>query len=92
MTKANKGIVASYNRSTKTSLWQCYESFSNKKQEAWEYCEKLMQKYKGHDLKVISSNGWMFTAGFMFEDEDGCEFLMYITKSDDKVILIDEEV
>lgn len=91
MTKANEAILRSYIRSNKHTLWDCYESFSSKKRSAWEYCENLMNKYNGYGLKVISSNGWMFTAGFLFT-EDGKDYLMYITKSQDKKILIDEEV
>lgn len=91
MNKQDEAIVRSYNRSSKSNLWDCYDSFSSKKRSAWEYCENLMYKHNGYGLKVISANGWMFTAGFMFE-EDGKNYLMYITKSQDKKILIDEEV
>ena len=41
-----------------------------------------MYKFNGYGLKVISANGYQFTAGFMFE-EDGKTMFMYISKSHD---------
>ena len=92
MTKADKAIVRAYERSKHNSLHSCYGSYSNKKYEAWEYCEKLKEKYNGEELKVISYNGWMFTAGFHFTNDEGYPCLMYITKSQDKIIEIDEDM
>ena len=88
MTKRNAGIVASYNRSNYTELSQCYGRYSTKKQNAWEYCKALCKKYNGNGLKILSYNGYQFTAGFEFE-ENGKQYLMYISKSEDRQIELD---
>lgn len=77
-----------YKRSTSYGLYDVYDSYSADKGRAWKYCEELMQKFNGTGLKVISANGWMFTAGFMFE-EDGKTMFMYITKSSDVAVEVE---
>ncbi len=74
-----------YKKSTAHSLRDVYGRFSAAKENAWRYCEDLMQMFDGYGLKVIASNGYMFTAGFMFE-EDGKTMFMYITPSRDVAI------
>jgi hypothetical protein len=71
-----------YKRSTATSLRDVYGTYSRAKDEAWDYCKELMYKFNGYGLRVISSSRYMFTAGFMFE-EDGKEMFMYISPSRD---------
>ena len=91
MIKRDARIVESYNRSRVYSLSQCYGRFSSEKQSAWEYCQNLCRKKDGSGLKVISYNGWMFTAGFKYE-ENGKSYLMYITKSEDRPIELEDEI
>lgn len=91
MTKRNKGIIEAYRRSTDYGLYDVYSSFSSAKAKAWEYCKNLMAINNGRGLKVISANGFMFTAGFLFE-ENGVEYLMYITKTADTAIRLESEV
>ena len=78
-----------YKRSTKYSLYDAYGTFSRAKAEAWEYCENLMKEYDGYGLKVISHNGYKFTAGFMFE-WDNCQMFMYISRSYDIAVEVEE--
>jgi hypothetical protein len=68
-----------YKRSTARQLRDVYGTYSQAKDKAWDDCINLLLDYGGYDLKVITANGWMFTAGFMFED-DGKTMFMYITK------------
>ena len=90
MTKAQKSTYERYCRSTDSSLYDCYESFSAAKARAWKDCKELRDKKSGWGLKVISHNGWMFTAGFVYE-QDGKEMFMYITPSKDETFEITEE-
>ena len=87
MTKRDKAIVEAYKASNKGNLWFAYKSFSKAKAEAWDYCEALCKEKNGEDLKVISANTSFFTAGFLFEEE-GRDYLMYITASDDRAIAL----
>lgn len=90
MTQRQESIVNSYNRSSDTELYHCYSSFSEKKLHAWEYCKNLCYKYNGIGLKIISHNGYVFSAGFKFEDEQGRQCLMYITKTRDEIIVLEK--
>ena len=74
-----------YKRSNLTSLRDVYSSWSHAKENAYRYCRELMHEKNGHDFRIISANGWMFTAGFMFE-EDGKQMFMYITKGKDLAV------
>lgn len=71
-----------YKRSSAYSLRDVYGTYSRAKDDAWEYCKELMYKFNGYGLKVISFSRYMFTAGFMFE-EDGKTMFMYISPSRD---------
>lgn len=76
---------ADYKRSTAYSLRDVYGSYSRAKEDAWDYCKELMYKLGGYGLKVISSSRYMFTAGFMFE-EDGKTMFMYISPKRDVAV------
>jgi len=89
MNKRNAGIVESYKRSTDVRLSDCYDSWSKKKEEAYDYCIRLKEEKNGKHFRIISSNGWMFTAGFTYI-EDGKQYLMYITKNEDRPILLED--
>lgn len=77
-----KSKYQEYLKSTATSLYDVYETFSPRKAEAWQYCVDFMRKKEGHGLRVLSANTYMFTAGFEFE-ENGTKKFMYITPSSD---------
>ena len=86
LTSANRRLALknydAYQRSTSYELYDVYGTYSAAKAKAWDYCKELMYKFNGYGLKVISANGYQFTAGFMFE-EDGKTMFMYISKSHD---------
>jgi len=72
--------ITTYNYSTNYSIYDAYERPSRKKVNAWDYCKKLCEKYKGSNLKVVSFNTFIFTAGFTFTDpETKEEMYMHIT-------------
>ena len=85
--KTAQSNIKAWERSTEFNLWNAYESFSSKKQRAFDYCKELQYKYGGHDLKIISHNTFIFTAGFAFEDKEtgACKF-MFITPSYDTAV------
>lgn len=75
---------ADYKRSTATDLSDVYGRYSTAKARAWNYCKGLMRQHDGWELRVISHNGFMFTAGFLFTDAvTGVLMFMYITKTYD---------
>ena len=86
LTSANRRAALrhydAYQRSTSYELYDVYGRCSSAKMKAWDYCKELMYKFNGYGLKIISANGYQFTAGFMFE-EDGKTMFMYISKTHD---------
>ena len=75
-----------YKRSGMYSLSDAYGSYSSAKADAWRYCERLMDSKSGWGLKVITANGYQFTAGFEYTGEDGQLMFMYISKSHDTAV------
>lgn len=76
--------IHQYNRSNATSLDSVYGRYSSAKARAWDYCLNLCEEKHGRNLKVISHNVSIFTAGFVFTDTvDGDERFMFITPSYD---------
>ena len=80
MNQRQKGIVESYKRAYATELREVYSRWSSKKETAFKQCRELMREKDGKNFKIISSNGYMFTAGFEFKNEKGEDCIMYITK------------
>lgn len=64
---------------TYADLYAAYANPSQAKRRAWEYCKQLCYDLGGEGLKVLSKNTFMFTAGFMYTDDDGREMFMYIS-------------
>lgn len=89
-TKCNKRaqeISAKYDRATATCLSDVYGKWSKAKENAFDYCQRLMAEYRGWNLKILSANTFMFTAGFEFENpETGAIAIMYITPSKNEAV------
>ena len=87
-TEQNKVALAhidSYERSQNYTLSNCYASYSENKERAYNYCLNLMRKLNGFGLKIISYNCMFFTVGFLFTDpETGVIRFAYITKDYDR--------
>lgn len=75
---------SNYGRATERNLYEAYGSFSKKKADAWEYCQKKCYDNDGRRLRVISHNSFIFTAGFEFTNpETGVIAICIITPSED---------
>lgn len=53
-----------YIDSDKYTLQDCYKKPSIYKKEAFENCKRIMNDVKGHKMKIVSYNGFIFTVGF----------------------------
>lgn len=83
-TEHEKDIYNAYFKSTATSLNDVYGRFSDKKRDAWNRCIALADEYAETcafvgDVRVLSHNGWIFTAGFVAVNADGTPFFVHIT-------------
>ena len=81
-----RGNINRYKASELYSLNHAYNRPSIRKENAWIYCVNLMIDKCGYGLKVLSYNTFMFTAAFLFRDENGVENMMYITPNYDIAI------
>lgn len=64
------------------SLDCCYQSYSGAKARAWARCLKWCNDYEGSNLRVITYNTNVFTAGFSYVDKQtGEKMFMYISPS-----------
>lgn len=83
-----------YCGSSHKTLSDVYGHYSTTKDNAYDSCVDLMKKFEGNDLRIISYNTFMFSAGFTFEvlDSETNEVrraFCYITPSYDRFMLID---
>lgn len=91
-TKEARYITECYKRSKATCLADVYGRYSRAKEEAFNYCRRLMAEYDGEDLRILSANTFIFTACFQFMNkETGEAMLMYITPSKNKEVFWTEE-
>ena len=81
-----RGNINRYKASELYSLNHAYNRPSIRKENAWTYCVNLMIDKCGYGLKVLSYNTFIFTAAFLFRDENGVENIMYITPNYDIAI------
>ena len=79
MTKRQIGLLASYQRSEKRYLSDCYNSFSNAKARAFSYCKEIERKFNGFEGRVCSFNTFSFTYAFEYTNDEGVVCLHYIT-------------
>lgn len=82
-----KNAYRSYQLTSNTNLWHVYTTWSDAKQEAFDYCKKLCAEHNGKGLKIVSANGFMFTCGFICEI-DGKEAFVFITKDSNRYMYI----
>ena len=84
-----QNAYTNYIRSDYHSLYQCYGSYSAKKESALNYCYELYNKYNGSDFKIISFNTFQFSVGFEGV-YNGRKAFFYITRSYDRVIYLED--
>lgn len=94
-TKKGQGMIYSFhyakNRGNYTELYQVYNTFSNKKARALEYCKELQYTKGGRAGVITSHNSMVFAYAFLFVEND-TPYLMYITRDNDyKIPLIDNK-
>ena len=87
-TKQMRQNYALLQRTSATSLRDVYNSWSYNKEKAYNYCRELYSKYNGENFRILSANTFAFSVGFI-GTIDGQKAFFYITKSDDRYMLLD---
>ena len=67
-----------YCNSTATSLCNVYQSWSDKKEEAYRYCLRDMKEHGGQDMRITGANCNAFSCAYCIMRDDG-EYLVYHT-------------
>lgn len=82
-------IFKAYQNSTTDSVMKAYRTRpSVYKQDAEQDILLEMVNSGGHDYRIISHSGFVFTCGYMVDTEEG-QILVYHTKTRREEILID---
>lgn len=67
------------------SLRDVYGIYSKLKENAYAYCEDLVDKYDGYGLRIIGHNSMAFSVGFIGYI-DGLKHFFYITRDYDRAL------
>lgn len=60
---------------------EIYDSYSDAKEHAYNYCIRLCKEFDGWDFRIVSHNRTTFCVQFEFENPlNGCIMLAYITR------------
>ena len=68
-----------YCNSSATSLHGVYQSWSDKKEEAYKYCLRDMKEHGGQDMRITGVNGFTFSCAYSIIRDDGA-YLVYHTR------------
>ena len=95
MTKKQKQMVNSYawaiKNGAKTELYQVYNSYSNRKQEAMNYCKELQSRLGGYGATIVGASSHFFSYAFKYFDADlKKECMCYCTHANDYKFVIEE--
>jgi len=86
-TQKAQQYLYNYNSSDCTELYHCYNSYSNAKRNAFDYCLNLFKKLNGYSYNIPTHCIMTFTFAFVF-DYEGQRYLCYITPTQNYKIKI----
>jgi len=62
-------------------LSDVYDSYSDAKESAYNYCRKLCDHFNGRGFQIVGHNCMIFSVQFEFENQlNGCIMLAHITR------------
>ena len=79
LTQKQEEMFHRYCNSSATSLYGVYESWSDKKEEAFKYCLRDMKEHGGQDMRITGANGFAFSCAYRIIRDDGA-YLVYHTR------------
>lgn len=82
-TQTLRNAYQRYLCSTDRTLRDCYKTWSDEKENAFQYCLSIMAEKNGYEPRIVSHSIFCFSFGFMF-DENGRQNFAYITKNADR--------
>lgn len=85
--RAARCAYSSWLNSKNYTLYHAYQNPSYSKERAYDYCLEKFRLYNGEDFKIIGSNSFVFTVGFVFTDVQTDEkMFFYITPYYDIIV------
>lgn len=79
LTQKQEEMFHRYCNSSATSLCNVYQSWSDKKEEAYRYCLRDMKEHGGQDMRITGANGFTFSCAYRIIRDDGA-YLVYHTR------------
>lgn len=79
LNKKQSDMFCRYCNSSATSLCNVYQSWSDKKEEAFRYCLRDMKEHHGQDMRITGANGFTFSCAYRIIRDDGA-YLVYHTR------------
>lgn len=90
MNKHNSYIFKRWLESDKVTLSDCYKCWSSAKQNAWHRCLVFCSEQNGTRMRIISSNGFVFSVAFLYREGNDL-YLSHITRDGVYKIKLDQE-
>lgn len=91
-TKRANQFISSYENAVSRGLYflnDIYNSYSQSKANAYDYCRELRYKMDGFHFAVFNPCTSTFTAGFKYYDENKKLHIVIITKCNDYDIIME---
>ena len=88
MNKQEKQIYERYQMSTYYRLEHCYDKPSIRKRQVYDYLIDECTLNDGYNLRIMSYNNHMFTAGYIVLNGND-KFLVYYTPTKKQIIKVD---
>ena len=88
-TSKGKRVINMAIRCNSTTLEELYETYSNKKQQAYDDCYESFIREEGYNFRVGNANTFGFTACWLVSGED-FETLRVETKDNSYRVILDE--
>lgn len=79
LTQKQEEMFHRYCDSSATSLCNVYNTWSDKKEEAYRYCLRDMKEHGGQDMRITGANGFTFSCAYRIIRDDGA-YLVYHTR------------
>ena len=79
LTQKQEDMFRRYRNSSKTTLHDVYQSWSDKKEKAYKYCLRDMKEHGGQDMRITGANGFAFSCAYRIIRDDGA-YLVYHTR------------
>ena len=77
--------ITEWANSSASELYQVYDNYSSKKEDAMKFCKDFCKAVGGEDMRILSHNSNFFSIGFIVKISDGQYIFVYHTYANTRV-------